>query len=68
MKHRRLTILLIIVAAILIYGSVYLWVPGHAPSGQPPLATLSEASVSEFETAFDAASGGPRLVLLFSPT
>ena len=68
MRHRRVVIILAVLGAVLAYGSVYLWVPGHTAQGQQPLATLSEASFSEFEAAFDTASDGPRLVLLFSPT
>jgi hypothetical protein len=55
-------------AVLLLLGAVYLWGPSQTPAGQAPLSVLSEASFSQFETAFDLAADGPRLVLLLSPT
>jgi hypothetical protein len=38
------------------------------PAGQPPLASLSAGNLDELRTAFNAASGDVRIVLLLSPT
>jgi hypothetical protein len=56
------------VAALVILGALYLWGPGTVPTGQSPLATLSPANPSAFETAFNADRDSPRLVLMLSPT
>jgi hypothetical protein len=67
MKKKRL--IGVAVAAILVLlAAAYLWGPGSAPHGQEPVATLSEGNPGEFEKAFDAEAGVPRLVLLLSPT
>ncbi|HXZ21018.1 MAG TPA: hypothetical protein VEG63_13790 [Candidatus Acidoferrales bacterium] len=58
----------LVALAVLAALAAYLWAPGRTPLGQPPLVTLSAASVPEFAAAFDAAPAGPRLVLLVSPT
>jgi hypothetical protein len=47
---------------------LYFYGPSTTPSGQKPLTTLSSANFAEFETAFDEAAGGPRLLVLVSPT
>jgi len=58
----------VVVAAVILllglrtYGS---WLGAH---GQEPVVTLSEGNPGEFEKAFDAEAGVPRLVLLLSPT
>ncbi len=56
------------VAVLLGLAAVYLWGPSATPPTQKPILTLSPANFSEFEAAFDVASGGPRLVVLVSPT
>jgi hypothetical protein len=65
---KRKAIIAGVVAALLLSVAAYLWSPSSVPQGQPPLLTLTAATVSEFETAFDADSSGPRVVLLLSPT
>ena len=55
-------VLLVLMAARTFSG------PGSVPAGQRPLLRLSAANFGEFRTAFDAGAGGPRLVLLLSPT
>jgi hypothetical protein len=57
-----------LLAAALILGALYLWVPGTVPAGQPPLATLPPGNASAFERAFNADADSPRLVLMLSPT
>jgi len=53
--------------AILAVG-FYLWGSSSAPAGQPPLVSLSEANVSQFQQSFNAAVSNTRIVLLLSPT
>jgi len=57
----------IVVAALLLAG-VYLWGPSKTPAGQPPLLVLSASNFSEFQSAFDSAADGARIILLLSPT
>ncbi|HXI38520.1 MAG TPA: hypothetical protein VNH83_01010 [Bryobacteraceae bacterium] len=53
--------------ALALFGiaAYYRYVPGQAPTGQPPLANLDQAS---FEQQFRAAVAGPRVLVLVSPT
>jgi hypothetical protein len=68
-KMKKKTLIVVgIVAVALLLAAVYLWGPGAAPSGQPPVVTLSEANFPEFAKAFDAEADVPRLVFLLSPT
>ena len=67
MKRKRLIGVVIAVVLVLLTAT-YSWGPGSAPSGQPPVVTLSEGNSGEFEKAFDAETDVPRLVLLLSPT
>ena len=53
--------------AILAVG-FYLWGSSSTPTGQPPLVSLNEANVSEFQQSFNAAVSNTRIVLLLSPT
>jgi hypothetical protein len=56
-------------AAVLLLAAAYLSSPGRAPHGQPPLVSLSGShAFADFQRAFDAGAGMPRLVLLLSPT
>jgi hypothetical protein len=66
MKKRA--ILLAIAAVLVVLGIAYLWGPGSAPPGQPPVLALSGTNFGEFEKAFDGESDVPRMVLLLSPT
>lgn len=38
------------------------------PAGQPPLVSLTSTNFEQLRTAFNAASGDVRIVLLLSPT
>ena len=53
--------------AILAVG-FYLWGSSSTPPGQPPLVSLNEADVSQFQQSFNAAFSNTRIVLLLSPT
>jgi len=57
-----------VVALVLVSFGLYLWGPSKTPPGQQPLMRISAANFTEFEAAFDAAAGGPRLVVQVSPT
>ena len=47
---------------------VYLYAGHETPAGQPPLASLTPETLSQFETAFDSAKRDVRVVLFLSPT
>lgn len=64
---RKRLLIGIAVAALLLAG-VYLWGPSKTPAGQPPLFVLSASNFGEFQSAFDSAPDGPRIILLLSPT
>jgi hypothetical protein len=67
MKKKR-AIVVTIGAVLVLLAVAYLWGPSSVPAGQEPLLALSKANFTEFEKAFDADTGVPRLVLLVSPT
>ena len=67
MKRRSL-LLLFIVAALAGAFSWYLWGQRHTPAGQPPLATLSAASLETLRTDFNSHADKVRIVVLLSPT
>jgi hypothetical protein len=46
----------------------YLYAGHETPAGQPPLASLTPDTLSQFETAFDSAKSDVRVVLFLSPT
>jgi hypothetical protein len=47
---------------------LYLYAGHETPAGQPPLASLTPDTLSQFETAFDSAKSDVRVVLFLSPT
>jgi hypothetical protein len=57
-----------IVAALLLAGIIYLYSGGQAPAGQAPLQTVTAQNVGEIKSAFNAANGDVRVLLLLSPT
>jgi hypothetical protein len=58
----------VMAAIALLAVAFYLWGSSHTPPGQPPLVSLNDANVSEFQRSFDRASSATRVVLLVSPT
>lgn len=68
MNPKRRLVILVLLAALLLFAVAYLSGPSKTPPAQKPLSTLSAANFSEFEAAFDEAADTPRLVLLLSPT
>jgi len=66
--NRRSLLLLFIVAALAGAFSWYLWGQRHTPAGQPPLATLSAASLETLRTEYNSHADKVRIVVLLSPT
>jgi hypothetical protein len=64
---RKRALWLVFAIAILAVG-FYLWGSSSTPPGQPPLVSLNEANVSQFQQSFNAAFSNTRIVLLLSPT
>lgn len=64
---RKGSLWLISAIVILVIG-FYLWGSSSAPPGQPPLVSLTEGNISEFQQSFNAAVSDTRIVLLLSPT
>lgn len=65
---RFLTILAVLAPVVLLALGWYFYSGAKVPAGQPPLASLTSANFDQFRTAFNAASGEVRIVLLLSPT
>jgi hypothetical protein len=68
MKPTKRILLAAVLAIVLALAGVYFCGPSKTPAGQPPLSTLSESTLANFESAFDSAADEPRIVLLLSPT
>jgi hypothetical protein len=70
MKRRSLLLLLFIFIVAALAGAFawYLWGERHTPAGQPPLATLSAASLETFRSEFNSHADKVRIVVLLSPT
>ncbi len=64
---RKQALWIVFAVAILALG-FYFWGSSSTPPGQPPLASLTEANVSQFQQSFNAAVSNTRIVLLLSPT
>jgi hypothetical protein len=65
---KRLSILAVLVTVGLLTLAWHFYGGAKVPAGQPPLASLTSANFGQFRTAFNAASGEVRIVLLLSPT
>jgi hypothetical protein len=65
---KRNTWAILVTAAVFILLALYFNQNPSTPSGQEPLTTLSSANFVAFASAFDQSPGGPRLLLLLSPT
>lgn len=64
---RKRALWLLCVIAVLAIG-FYLWGSSSTPPGQPPLVSLDENNVLQFQQSFNAATSKTRVVLLLSPT
>jgi len=58
----------LILAIVLLSVAFYLWGSSHIPPGQPPLVSLNNTNVMDFQLSFNAAASDTRVVLLLSPT
>lgn len=65
---KRLSILAVLVLVALLALGWHIYGGGKVPAGQPPLVSLTSTSFDQVRTAFNAASGEVRIVLLLSPT
>jgi len=63
-----LSICAVIAIVALLAASWRFYRGGVVPKGQPPLVSLTSISFDQLRTAFNAASGEVRIVLLLSPT
>ena len=68
MKRRSLVLVLFLLAALASAFAWYLWGERHTPAGQPPLATLSAASLETLRSEFNSHADKVRIVVLLSPT
>jgi hypothetical protein len=65
---QRLSILTVVVVAGLLALGWHFYGGETVPAGQPPLVSLTSSNFEQLRTAFNAASGEVRIVLLLSPT
>jgi hypothetical protein len=68
MKRSHIAFAIAILILLGLAGAGCFWEAGRTPEGQQPLFALAESTFGEFVSTFDAASEGPRLVVLLSPT
>jgi len=64
----RLSILAVLVIAGLLALGWHFYRGEKVPAGQPPLVSLTSGNFGQLRSAFNAASGEVRIVLLLSPT
>jgi hypothetical protein len=65
---KRVGILAVLVTVGLLALAGHFYGGAKVPAGQPALSSLTSANFDQFRTAFNAASGEVRIVLLLSPT
>jgi hypothetical protein len=58
----------VVVAIALLVLGFYLYGSSRTPAGQPPLESLTQSNVADFQQHFDAATPYTRILLLLSPT
>lgn len=68
MMKKRLSILAVLVFAGLLSLGWHFHGGTRVPAGQPPLVPLTSTNFGQLRTAFNAATGNVRIVLLLSPT
>jgi len=64
----RKQVILLLLAALVLFAADYFFEPGIAPPGQQAVVSLSNRNFATFQLAFDADPSVPRVVLLLSPT
>jgi hypothetical protein len=67
MKNRLSLTLFVTIAGLLVL-SWHFYSPSRVPLGQQPLTSLTLSNFEQLLTAFNAASGEVRVVVLLSPT
>ena len=56
-------------AALVVFAGLFYLYGGHqTPNGQPPLADLNAANLSELKNAFNTSHANVRILVLLSPT
>jgi hypothetical protein len=65
---KALIVLVVIVALAAGLAAWYARMPRRTPSGQPSLESLTPATLSDFQKAFNRSPTSVRMVLLLSPT
>ena len=65
---RRKRVLWLVFAIAILAVGFYLGGSSPTPPGQPPLVSLNQVNVSQFQQGFDTAISNTRIVLLLSPT
>jgi hypothetical protein len=66
MTRRRALWLIAVVTLLAV--AFYLWGSRRTSPGQPPLMSLNQANVANFQQSFNVAAADTRIVLLLSPT
>jgi len=66
--NRPLSIVALLAIAGLLVLGWHFYGGARVPAGQPPLVSLTSGNFDQLRTAFNAASGEVRVVLLLSPT
>jgi hypothetical protein len=65
---KRKHVLALILAAAFAAGLGYFYGGSQVPAGQPALESLTSQNVGGIKTAFNAANGSVRVIVLLSPT
>ena len=66
MTRKRMLFLIVTIALLAV--AFYFWGSTYTPPGQPPLVSLSDANLVDFQHSFNAVAVDTRTVLLLSPT
>ncbi|MGA7409581.1 MAG: hypothetical protein WBW33_03790 [Bryobacteraceae bacterium] len=59
---------IVLAAAVVALGGIYLMRTGHAPAGQPSLVEMNSSALSALQSEFNRTSAHLRIILLLSPT
>jgi hypothetical protein len=60
--------LIVLVAAVVVLGGIYVNRTGHAPASQPALVEMNSGALSALQSEFNRTSAELRVILLLSPT
>ena len=59
---------MVLAAAVVVLGAIYVTRTGHAPASQAPLVEMNSAALSALQSEFNRMSAELRVILLLSPT